>query len=82
MYGRGDDDDDDWGGLVGVLWQLEVLPGARGCGWDRAYPRLCATYGMTEACVYQTFGEIADVAKVEGPGNIIGHPLLGTNVWI
>ena len=28
------------------------------------------------------FGEIADVAKVEGPENSIGRPLLGTNVWI
>jgi len=25
---------------------------------SRAYPRLCATYGVTEACVYQTFGEV------------------------
>jgi acyl-CoA synthetase (AMP-forming)/AMP-acid ligase II len=26
--------------------------------WERAYPRLCSTYGVTEACVYQTFGEV------------------------
>jgi acyl-CoA synthetase (AMP-forming)/AMP-acid ligase II len=32
--------------------------------------------------VYQTFGEIAAVAEVEGPGNSVGHPLPGTNVWI
>jgi acyl-CoA synthetase (AMP-forming)/AMP-acid ligase II len=25
---------------------------------SRNYPRLCATYGVTEACVYQTFGEV------------------------
>ena len=26
--------------------------------WNRQYPRLCSTYGVTEACVYQTFGEV------------------------
>lgn len=25
---------------------------------SREYPRLCSTYGVTEACVYQTFGEV------------------------
>ena len=33
--------------------------------------------------MYQTFGEIAaPVAEAEGPGNSVGRPLLGTNVWI
>ncbi|KAL3781530.1 hypothetical protein ACHAW5_005427 [Stephanodiscus triporus] len=33
-------------------------PGDEGESFDRRRPRLCATYGVTEACVYQTFGEV------------------------
>ena len=50
------------------------------------YPRLCATYGVTEACVYQTFGEVVvgDISDNEQArrGNAVGFPLNGCNVHI
>jgi acyl-CoA synthetase (AMP-forming)/AMP-acid ligase II len=54
---------------------------------DREYPRLFATYGVTEACVYQTCGEvfqINDTAPAVGksPGQSVGQPLLGSQVHI
>jgi len=55
--------------------------------WNREYPRLLATYGVTEACVYQTCGEVtcevdADDDAAKKPGNSVGWPLWGTNVHI
>lgn len=55
--------------------------------WTRMYPRLCATYGVTEACVYQTFGEVVLVdeekaSSVNLPGQSVGLPLLGANIFI
>ena len=55
--------------------------------WDREYPRLFATYGVTEACVYQTCGE---VFQVEGnnlqigssQNQSVGQPLLGSKIDI
>ena len=54
--------------------------------YNRRFPRLCSTYGVTEACVYQTFGEIVlsddcsnDISK---SGQSVGLPLLGTNIHI
>jgi acyl-CoA synthetase (AMP-forming)/AMP-acid ligase II/ankyrin repeat protein len=44
-------------------------------------PRLCATFGVTEACVYQTFGEVcSDV--LESPGQNVGTALHGMNYRI
>ncbi|KAL3815880.1 hypothetical protein ACHAXA_010270, partial [Cyclostephanos tholiformis] len=37
-----------------------------GGGWDREHPRLCATYGTTEACVYQSFGEVYVIEEEGG----------------
>ncbi|KAL7537415.1 hypothetical protein ACHAXR_007810 [Thalassiosira sp. AJA248-18] len=55
--------------------------------WDRTYPRLYATYGVTEACVYQTCGEVAlecgeEDFKSRRPGQSVGLPLLGTRIHI
>jgi len=44
----GDDDDNDDGDDDDGMIRL----------FDREYPRLYATYGVTEACVYQTCGEV------------------------
>ena len=43
--------------------------------------RLLATYGVTEACVYQTCGEIFSSGKLE-EGQRVGHALLGTEFKI
>lgn len=62
-------------------------------GWNREYPRLCATYGVTEVCVYQTFGEVvleedacSDRVVVNktasSPGHHVGLHLFGTNIHI
>lgn len=56
------------------------------CAYNREYPRLCATYGVTEACVYQTFGEVvlgdtSDNGQTR-QGNAVGFPLHGCNVHI
>mmetsp|Transcript_25497 Transcript_25497/g.61302 ORF Transcript_25497/g.61302 Transcript_25497/m.61302 type:complete len:1096 (+) Transcript_25497:59-3346(+) len=65
--------------------------------WNREYPRLSSTYGVTEACVYQTFGEVVLEYSEDGvgsnrkgmkngssirPGQNVGLPLLGTEVHI
>lgn len=53
--------------------------------YDREYPRLLATYGVTEACVYQTCGEVYQLNKAEGnpsQGQCVGKPLLGINIHI
>ena len=54
--------------------------------FDRDYPRLFATYGVTEACVYQTCGEVIEESKVISgivkPGQNVGLPLIGTAVCI
>ena len=52
--------------------------------YNREYPRLCATYGVTEACVYQTCGEIFqfDEEVRHSQGQSVGQPLLGTAVHI
>eukprot|EP00984_Skeletonema_dohrnii_P023243 scaffold12335_cov116-Skeletonema_dohrnii-CCMP3373.AAC.2 len=54
--------------------------------FDRDYPRLFATYGVTEACVYQTCGEVINELQLDSgvvrPGQNVGLPLLGTNVSI
>jgi acyl-CoA synthetase (AMP-forming)/AMP-acid ligase II/ankyrin repeat protein len=42
--------------------------------------KLCATYGVTEACVYQTFGEVW--RDDEGDGQNVGTPLHGLHVRI
>lgn len=51
--------------------------------YDRMFPRLLATYGVTEACVYQTCGEVfatnsSEVACRES----VGQPLVGSIVHI
>ncbi|KAL7558102.1 hypothetical protein ACA910_020051 [Epithemia clementina (nom. ined.)] len=53
-------------------------------------PRLLATYGVTEACVYQTAGEIfkqqheqaEDALAPRNPGQDVGHPFPGLAVRI
>ncbi|KAL7494057.1 hypothetical protein ACHAWT_002825 [Skeletonema menzelii] len=55
--------------------------------FDREYPKLFATYGVTEACVYQTCGEVINGLKgnddgIVRPGQNVGLPLLGTTVSI
>jgi hypothetical protein len=50
--------------------------------YNREYPRLFATYGVTEACVYQTCGEIFQLNNDEGSGQSVGQPLIGTTVNI
>jgi len=42
--------------------------------------RLCSTYGVTEACVYQTFGEVFQ--DDDTPGQNVGKPLRGLAVRI
>jgi acyl-CoA synthetase (AMP-forming)/AMP-acid ligase II/ankyrin repeat protein len=42
--------------------------------------RLCSTYGVTEACVYQTFGEVW--ASDQGIGQNVGKPLRALDVHI
>lgn len=53
---------------------------------DREYPRLFATYGVTEACVYQTCGEVIEELLLKNgtvkPVHSVGLPLMGTNVTI
>jgi len=46
--------------------------------------RLLATYGVTEACVYQTCGEVFrnSLSLSLGPGQCVGHVLEGTRVKI
>ncbi len=53
-----------------------------GSTMDREYPRLFATYGVTEACVYQTCGEVIEENGTVKPEHSVGLPLLGTNVSI
>jgi acyl-CoA synthetase (AMP-forming)/AMP-acid ligase II/ankyrin repeat protein len=43
--------------------------------------RLFATYGVTEACVYQTCGEVI-VSDDTGRGQLVGRPLRGMSVRI
>jgi acyl-coenzyme A synthetase/AMP-(fatty) acid ligase/ankyrin repeat protein len=43
--------------------------------------RLLATYGVTEACVYQTYGEVFSNAPSE-PGQCVGHALGGNGYSI
>ena len=55
--------------------------------YDRKYPRLLATYGVTEACVYQTCGEIfqlkeSDLNLGKRQCQSVGLPLIGTVVHI
>lgn len=54
--------------------------------FDRDHPRLFATYGVTEACVYQTCGEVINGLQIDigtvTLGQSVGLPLLGTNVSI
>jgi hypothetical protein len=60
---------------------------------DRDYPRLFATYGVTEACVYQTCGEVIEEMHHSNhnksnsngavkTGHSVGFPMLGTHVSI
>lgn len=42
---------------------------------DELTPRLCSTFGVTESCVYQTFGEIFRDDKA--PGQNVGRPFRG-----
>jgi ankyrin repeat protein len=44
--------------------------------------RLLATYGVTEACVYQTCGEVFLEKCLESKGQYVGFPLQGTNIRI
>ena len=48
---------------------------------DKSACRLLATYGVTEACVYQTCGEVFSSAVAE-QGQNVGHALLGTGYRI
>ena len=52
--------------------------------YDRMFPRLLATYGVTEACVYQTCGEVFDTdsSEVACQKQGVGQPLVGTHVHI
>lgn len=50
--------------------------------YNREYPRLFATYGVTEACVYQTCGEIFQFNNAESNDQSVGQPLIGTTVNI
>ena len=43
--------------------------------------RLCATYGVTEACVYQTFGEIMQT-DIPVKGQDVGHAFPGLSLRI
>ena len=72
-------------------WARRQRSTQRGGEWDREYPRLCSTYGVTEACVYQTFGEVvlddalvceANQMSMKNPGQCVGLPLIGTNIHI
>jgi acyl-CoA synthetase (AMP-forming)/AMP-acid ligase II len=52
--------------------------------WDREYPRLYATYGVTEACVYQTCGEVVQIDEQNrvSQGLSVGISLLGTKIHV
>ena len=52
--------------------------------YNREYPRLFATYGVTEACVYQTCGETFQYKEAveQSQGQSVGRPLLGTKIYI
>ncbi|KAG7349146.1 non-ribosomal peptide synthetase family protein [Nitzschia inconspicua] len=57
--------------------------------WARESPeqndtkfRLLATYGVTEACVYQTCGEVFSGASATNNGQSVGLPLEGTGIRI
>ncbi len=55
--------------------------------FDRDHPRLFATYGVTEACVYQTCGEVVNGLQLLDNNTVtlgqnVGLPLLGTTVSI
>lgn len=64
----------------------DVIVTDEGSGeWHREYPRLYATYGVTEACVYQTCGEVVQSQNTDCKnqlGQSVGVPLLGTIVSI
>ena len=65
-------------------WARQRRVDCSGLDWayNCEYPRLCATYGVTEACVYQTFGEVVlgDTSDNEQArrGNAVGFPLQGS----
>jgi len=44
--------------------------------------RLLSTYGVTEACVYQTAGEVFADDAVTTKGQDVGLPFDGSNIWI
>ncbi|KAL9186762.1 hypothetical protein ACHAXT_010482 [Thalassiosira profunda] len=75
--------------MVGTWARSRRTEREQGDEFDREYPRLYATYGVTEACVYQTFGEVllnCNESDAGGgstmPGQSVGLPLLGTNIHI
>ena len=54
-------------------------------GVEGSLCRLCATYGVTEACVYQTIGEITippTMVEGESRGQCVGKPFNGMHVLI
>ena len=72
----------------------EVIGGGGG-GGCQSHVRLCTTYGVTEACVYQTLGELFSHCKEEeveeeeggggealGGGSYVGTALASTNIRI
>lgn len=65
---------------------IDKVDDSTSIGFDRDYPRLFATYGVTEACVYQTCGEVINRLQINNSavtlGQSVGLPLLGTNVSI
>ena len=53
------------------------------CSSSVSKTRLIATYGVTEACVYQTFGEVfRGGAETTKKGQNTGHPLQGMHIRI
>jgi acyl-CoA synthetase (AMP-forming)/AMP-acid ligase II len=68
-----------------IVAATEVGDNGGGCDgnyeMDRDYPRLYATYGVTEACVYQTCGEVV-MEDIHSNSASVGKPLLGTQVNI
>ena len=66
--------------------EVDTVDSTRLTMMNREYPRLFATYGVTEACVYQTWGEVIEEMQPNNgtvkSGQSVGLPLLGTNVSI
>jgi acyl-CoA synthetase (AMP-forming)/AMP-acid ligase II len=79
---------DDLPALQVVALGGEPLPNHIGRSWARPSTdtsdslRLCATFGVTEACVYQTFGEIRYQTEGTQKGQDVGMPFPGLGVDI